>query len=246
MTAASDDDLIRPDSAAPDATGSTPPNSTQPDSPEPRRTRIYAKSKDGELREISGRRQKSDDPEIEALWEMPVGEVEAIANDESHPLHAKAKTVIDESLRPIRAAIESVMPDTSALNEQLQAAIKKFWVPPLETSWLSSAIRNVPTVSSADDVVRASRPPLPPPVIDFESVEPPNATVEEFALAAEEKAQEIRLQQVELLSNLVQQARDDSEVAKGARRAAWWAVAGSFLAVVVTVAGIVVTVIVTN
>lgn len=52
--------------------------------------------------------ESTGDPELDAIWAMPAGEVERIANDEADPLHEKAQQVQYEAAEPVRKLLETV------------------------------------------------------------------------------------------------------------------------------------------
>ncbi|MGR0219518.1 hypothetical protein [Agromyces sp. ZXT2-6] len=214
--------------------------------------RIRVRSGNGEWRELKGDRPKSDDPEVEALWNTNIAQLESIAADESHPLHAKAVEVSRQAVKPIH----------DALTDDVARRLKSWVAPhafrtPVDRSWLGGLVVEYPDWRNISSELPASVVVKPPSIVgttvDFDAMDLPDATASEVERAAEDKAQQIRLQQVGLLEELVRQAREDSassqeslEVAKGARKAGWWAVAGGFLAVAVSVVGIIVTVIVSK
>ncbi|WP_157983379.1 hypothetical protein [Nocardiopsis sp. TNDT3] len=248
-----------------DPKGQTPPRT------------IKVKSGDGEWREISVEPKKTGDPELDSLWEMPYSQFEEITKDPDHPLHQKALQVQTEAFKPITSALSSAInPLAERLNTRLGALVfdkplmqrldTKLWQPPNNfSSWASKIVSNsvspmtgLTNRTTIDDLYEqeeGNQEELPEPVrtptphaIDFDSLEPPYASLSEIATASESKAQEIRVRQVEILDALLAQAQSDSEkgdealeVAINSKKASWIAAWAGIGALIVSIAGIIVT-----
>jgi len=67
---------------------------------------LRVRGTNGEWTRLTSSRVPSVDPEIEHLWELPIGELEKILENPDHPLHEKATVVNAQAFAPISAAIE--------------------------------------------------------------------------------------------------------------------------------------------
>ncbi len=84
---------------------------------------------DGSWKALETRkRDPSGDPEIEALYEMPMDKLQAILDDPLHPLHEKARVVVSEIMAPVREGFRKIVGDSgfarafAPISEQLKKA----------------------------------------------------------------------------------------------------------------------------
>ena len=73
------------------------------------RPHIRVKGSDGEWHEIETKRRETGDPELDRLWRMSFGELEAILDDPEHPLHEKAGQVAREITEPLAEMAKEVL-----------------------------------------------------------------------------------------------------------------------------------------
>jgi hypothetical protein len=224
---------------------------------QPDRPIVKVRSGDGTWRKLEDSRMPSGDPEVEQLWGMNLAELDAIISDESHLLHDKAVQVSFEAFEPVRAALESV--DFSSFLPKMPEIL-----PPIEASWFGKLNtwypewKNLLATFENNDSGASTLSP-----IDFDAPDIPDVTVTEAALASVDVAQEIRMQQRQLLEELLIQAQSDSQgakdsvqisrdslhianeslaVSKAARNAGWWAAAAAIASVIATVVGTIITI----
>lgn len=197
------------------------------------RTGLQYRGADGEWHEITAEPKRTGDPELDELWAMSFGDFEKVLEDESHPLHTKAKQVSAEITKPLAEVLSRAVKPfaseafSSFTTKALTDAFPKFdfssLYPKLDTSWISKLAtpkHDFPNFTNYwADLPRLSTPELHPQrarVIDFHAVEPPDATMAEIEEATEVKAHEVLLQLVELQRQQLEQARADSEADKEA------------------------------
>ncbi|WP_166353502.1 hypothetical protein [Phytoactinopolyspora limicola] len=194
---------------------------------------------DGEWHDIEVEPKKTGDPELDAIWSMSFHELERILEDEAHPLHEKAKQVSAEAAGPIVDAANDIFrPLTESFAKGLDMSkIAASLAPKLDmqalfpalnaSSWFAKLVPDLPKYELpeglAEQLFQNSRlAPLPapePPVhrlINFEAVEPPDASLTEIKEAADARAHEMRGRQIEILSNLLMEARASTESGKEA------------------------------
>src|SRR5690606_29330638 len=100
--------------------------------------------------------------------------------------------------------------DVSGITKQMEGVSKRL-MGNLDTSWVGKIVRDYPMWKG----ITPSRPPSNSdaamvPTVDFDSIEFPTASVAQVALAAEQEANEIRVEQRDFLAALLDQARTDS------------------------------------
>lgn len=241
--------------------------------PNKRRDRAVVKVKDadGTWRELDTEPPPSDDPEIVALWDMPVGDLTKIVDDPEHPLHEKALVVTNHAFAPLTDALQEWFSSQEALAASILKPITDLvpkvdslvphidsLVPAIDTSWISELVPKYP----AWQELRRSLPrpdraePLVVDAIDFDSETPPDASLGEVASAAGDAAVVVLQQLLAVQREQLEQARADAatsgdalvvareslEAAKGSRTAGWWAAGAAIAAALVAAAGIVVTI----
>jgi hypothetical protein len=222
----------------------------------------------GDWHEISAEPKRTGDEELDAIWSMSFGDLERILEDESHPLHEKARRVAADIAQPlVDAAREIMRPITESIAESIGVrGIVKTLLPVLDTSWFAKLMpelprREFPAIISRQFAESASlaAPQLRGPEqrwIDLDSVEPPKASLTEIREAVEVRAHELRSRQIEILSELLMEARVSAEsgkealyvskqaldATKSSKRAGWIAAWAALGAAVVGMAGIIVTI----
>ncbi|AVT39627.1 hypothetical protein [Plantactinospora sp. BB1] len=262
-----------------EAAADEPGDKTEPTGPRS----IRYRGADGEWHQIAAEPKRTGDPELDAIWAMSLDEVERIIEDESHPLHEKAKQVSAEVGRPIAEALadilrpvtESIMPriDTSWMVKGLAPRFGSMSLfPAVDTSsWLARLAPEVPKFELPGHLARHSTtaadiesPPAQPTReqhwIDFDAIEPPVASLAEIHEAAEARAHELRSKQIEILTDLLRESRASAEsgqealdiskqslaATKSSKRAGWIAAWAAIIAALISVAGILVTVLVSE
>ena len=238
------------------------------------RPHIRVKGSDGEWHEIETKRRETGDPELDRLWRMSFGELEAILDDPERPLHEKAGQVAREITEPLAEMAKEVLKplvdslpkfDVSALMPKVDfaAMMPKLDLSPIlaaydQSSWLSKIAGNFPKIevpTSMLDSIRAIEPIMPPtqqaemlPFIDYDSVEPPDFTVDTIAHLTEVRVAELRETMVEYfptmvghLGELVAEAKASRE--SGQRALKWASISGwsAIAAAAAALIGIVVT-----
>lgn len=232
---------------------------------------------DGAWHELHVDRKHTGDPELDAIWEMSLGELETILDDESHVLHGKAKIVSEEMVRPFSDALQEIVrpiseaymssidtsglakamssmadytarlpkPDTSWFSRFLVDVSKNYWEMPLPGIRTESPV----APSQSDSRVSGGR------AIDLEGLEPPDATLAEIQEVAQARADELRSRQVQILGELLAEARASAsfgneslllsrqalQAANSSKRAGWIAAWAAMGAVLVGLVGILVT-----
>ncbi|MEO7014939.1 MAG: hypothetical protein ABI130_09410 [Leifsonia sp.] len=206
----------------------------------------------------------AEDPELDALWSMSIDQLQEIIDDDSHPLQAKAKLVAAEAMKPITDAVKEITKSMTVgldFSKSIGRMNLKGLVPVIDTtSW---AAKFMPTIhlytvpqGLRDSNETAKQLTQPAPItVDFDSIRVPTASVREVEVAAEERAHQLRKDQLQVMTDLLAETRTNSQAgeealevsknalksAKSSARAAWiaaWVAIGS---VVVTLAGIGVT-----
>ncbi|MGO2112316.1 MAG: hypothetical protein ACTH31_11940 [Pseudoclavibacter sp.] len=195
---------------------------------------IRYRGADGEWHEFDVEPKRTGDPDLDTVWAMSFDELEAILDDESHPLHAKAKQVAVEMSKPlVEAAAELMRPLAESamrgidMSGWAQALVPKIDFTPLypaldTSSWFAKLVPNLPKLEVPDNIwknIAASARIEPPAVlepperrgIDFQAVEPPDASAAEIQGAAEARAHEMRSKQFEVLTDLLSEARANSK-----------------------------------
>jgi hypothetical protein len=189
---------------------------------------------DGEWHEIEVEPKNTGDPELDQLWSMSIDEMEAILEDESHPLHEKAKEVTAEAIKPIVDASNDVAKMLKSI------ALPKFSTPTLQTldlkklfpldstSWISklALAPEIPKFTLSDKIVKpfASDSAISLPMqqqpeqhqIDFDSIQSPVASIAEIHKAADSRAHEMREEQIRILTEMLNETHASSESAKEA------------------------------
>lgn len=212
----------------------------------PNADQIRYKGADGKWHELKARKKNTGDPELDEIWAMSFEDFNHILEDESHPLHEKAKQVSAEMMEPFRQfARQAVKPFSDSFREALKVTrpdsslLKvdtRSFFPHLDTSsWtakllpdrsegppsqsLPNRLNPNPTTSPlrADSVSRS---------IDFDAPDPPDASPAEIQEAAEEHANELRNRQIEILTALLSETqsyatsgKDALEISKEALKA---------------------------
>jgi len=195
---------------------------------------------DGEWRDLDVARKRTGDAELDELWSMSFKDFKKLLEDQSHPLHVKAKQVSSEMTAPIVEALEGIMRpaasqalsgfDVSKImapvvsNINIAASLPKF-----DTSWISGLIPTASVLKGAGwsggsgragAVVPSVKPETLRPgterLIDFDTIDPPDATIAEIQEAAEAHSRDILLQVVDLLRHQLEQARADASTSKKA------------------------------
>jgi hypothetical protein len=244
------------------AAADEPGDKTEPTEP----GSIQYRGADGEWHEIAVEPKRTGDPELDAIWEMSFGELQKLLEDESHPLHEKAKQVSAEIMKPVAEAFGDIM---KPLRESLAKSFDTSALfPALDTSsWSAKLVPELPKIEVSEGLEAQRTAPArikpPPPLttpaqhwVDFDAIEPPNASLAEIQEAAEARAHELRSKQIEVLTDLLMETRASAESGKEAldvskqsleatrssRRAGWIAAWAAIVAAVISVAGILVTV----
>lgn len=176
-----------------------------------------------------GKRQTGD-PELDQLWAMSFGELEAILDDPQHPLHEKAKQVSRELTEPLAQMAKNVLaPIAASVSKSdisgllptfdVSALLSKVDLSPVlaaydSSSWISKAALNLPkidvptrifdrltTIESVPALRLREHDLLPE--IDYDTIEPPDMTVAEIAEITETRMSEVRDTIVEHLPTMV-------------------------------------------
>ena len=206
---------------------------------------------------LESARPTSDDSEIEQLWEMGLEELNAIVEDETHPLHDKAVVVAAQAFAPITDAVAKW---SASAAESISGAISELGsTPGINKSWVTDLVIDSPYWMAFRDSLPEPTNELVIEGIDLDSADAPDITVEEFAAKApsvgaglltalldnsDAQLKEQRDQNVTLRAQLEAQqehmststtASDEAlKVAKSAKRgswlAAWAAIAGALIA----------------
>lgn len=231
------------------------------DAPRPDPKKIRYRVGDGEWHELDVKRKQTGDPELDALWAMPYGELRKIVEDESHPLNAKAKVVAREAAEPVREALDAVFNQMNeTVRPMVESVLKNIPVMPhFPKLDLGGGFRPFGEQVGHPGALTERVPALP---LDLEA---PLAerndlsdVAEEMTMAAIERANEesaLQLRQVGILGDLLDETRANSasseaslklsreafKVAKGSRTAGWWAAGAAIAAALVAGAGIWVT-----
>jgi hypothetical protein len=228
---------------------------------------IQVRGTDGEWHELEVERKQTGDPELDAIWAMSFRELQRILEDESHPLHEKAKQVSNEITRPITDAVMTSIDTAGIMKDVISKIGVKGWFP-LETSWFAKLLPDVPEPGLSTSLTKQLAETVtftPPPSaltlpahrsIDLDTPEPPDASLVEIKEAAELRAHEMRGRQVELLSEMLAETRESAgsgkealEVSrqalaatKSSKRAGWIAAWAAIVAAVIGGGGIVITI----
>ena len=84
---------------------------------------IQYRDVDGEWHELDVEPKRTGDPELDVLWAMSFDEIMQILDDESHPLHEKAKQVSREITKPmVDAAHQALRPITESIAKSFDAS----------------------------------------------------------------------------------------------------------------------------
>lgn len=235
-----------------------------------KRAVVSVKEADGTWRELKTDPPPSDDPDVVALWDTPIGDLRKIVEDEKHPLHDKAVFVTERAFSPLTEALQewftsqdqlaaSVVKPLEGLVKPIEALAPKLdsLVPKVDTSWIS---RLVPEYAAWRNLRRWT--PQAEPIeafvidsIDFDSATPPEAPLSEVASAAGDAAVVVLQELLAVQREQLSQARTDAASAdealalartsltvdKSSRAAAWWAFGAAILAAAISVFGILVT-----
>ena len=200
---------------------------------------IQYRDVDGEWHELDVEPKRTGDPELDVLWAMSFDEIMQILDDESHPLHEKAKQVSREITKPmVDAAHQALRPITESIAKSFDASrmahtvIPKLDIkglfPALDTSsWFAKLVPDLPKFELFTNLTMrpADTPSFARPLalvvpderrIDFDTVEPPDASMAEIREAAEVRAHEMRSRQIEVLSDLLMETRTSAESGKKA------------------------------
>jgi len=185
-----------------------------------------ADQSDGQI--VPRRKRKSTgDPELDELWAMSIRDLQKVVDDESHPLHGKAKQVAREMMAPIQETIKRITQPTLDSIAATKVDIDKL-LPKIDTSWASKFLDDLPrthhvelppsireTTIRPSAVLPASNP-LMAPRIDFESLDLPDASAFEVQLAADEQSRDALLQLVQLQSEMLTHMQAGSETSEEA------------------------------
>lgn len=186
-----------------------------------------------------------EDAEYEALWESTIEDLNAILDDERHPLHDKAQEVAKELARPIAEAMVStgaISANVAALRTVANAAA----VPRIDISSITAGLRTFAQLMPEPQDL--SKKPAP----GVDDLTEQSSAVEVWSVSGD-VAMELRRRQAESNEQLLQHFRDlqakqlKEEPARRARDnrmyvATWIAAVGGVIAALGTIAGIVVTV----
>jgi len=200
-------------------------------SPEENREAVGAEGADqSDSQSVPRRKRKSTgDPELDELWAMSIRDLQKVVDDESHPLHGKAKQVAREMMAPIQETIKRITQPTLDSIAATKVDIDKL-LPKIDTSWASKFLDDLPRSyhyelppSIREATIRPSavlpgRNPLAAPPIDFESLELPDASAFEVQLAADEQSRDALLQLVQLQSEMLTHMQAGSETSEEALR----------------------------
>lgn len=196
---------------------------------------IRFRGADGEWHDLEVERRQTGDPELDALWDMSISDLDEILDDESHPLHEKSKQVSAEAMKPlVNMARRMTQPLSEQIGEHLRnAAAVNGIIPKVNfdtnslfsgfdtSSWVSRLMPHVPPTNlpKSDSSQNAEPVTTPSPSaapalklperhwIDLDSPEPPEATVAEFQQASEAISHGLLEKQVEVLSKLLAEAQ---------------------------------------
>lgn len=183
---------------------------------------------DGEADQSDGqivprrKRKSTGDPELDELWAMSIRDLQKVVDDESHPLHGKAKQVAREMMAPIQETIKRITQPTLDSIAATKIDVDKL-LPKIDTSWASKFLDDLPRAhhfelpsSGRETTIRPSAVlpasnPLTAPRIDFESLELPDASAFEVQLAADEQSRDALLQLVQLQNEMLTHMQTGSE-----------------------------------
>lgn len=193
---------------------------------------VRSRGSDGELHKATPKRKQTGDSELDQLWALRMGELQAILDDPDHPLHEKAQQVADEMTEPIRASLEQlarpILDDLNISDSFARAAAAML----PDTSWVTrfgdlmpkvelpqsllDGIGKLPSLNVdlplglADDLntvaVRASSAGSHP-AFDLSSNSIPDITPAEFHDLAEDRELDLMEQMIGLLSDQLVEAK---------------------------------------
>ncbi|CAM5303422.1 hypothetical protein LSHI6S_00696 [Leifsonia shinshuensis] len=212
-------------------------------------------------------RPSTGDPELDALWKMSFNDLQKIIDDETHPLNVKAKHVAAEAMKPIRDAVQEITRTVTQgvdFSKTIGAFDLKGLVPVFDTkSWAGRLMPKLATPILPRGLSKTVEPLThrsPIERIDFDAIAAPLVSVREVEAAAEERAHQLRREQLQVMVELLKEtrinaqageealsvSRDGLAAAKSSARAAWIAAWVAVAALAATIAGIVVTVVVSS
>lgn len=211
-------------------------------------------------------RPSTGDPELDALWKMSFNDLEKIIDDETHPLNVKAKQVAAEAMKPIRDAVQEITRTVTQgldFSKTIGAFDLKGLVPVFETkSWAGKLMPKLATPILPRGLSKTESLTHRPPIerIDFDATTAPLVSAREVEAAAEERAHQLRSEQLQVMVELLKETRSNSQAgeealsvskdglaaAKSSARAAWIAAWVAVAALAATIAGIIVTVVVSS
>ncbi len=198
--------------------------------------------------------KRTGDPELDALWSMPFGELRKISEDESHPLHEKARQVAAEAAEPVKEALAAIV---DQMNESVrpiaESLVRGFAATPgFSHPNIMEAIRQI---RGPEESTRSESPFPVGRTVEWDDFD---GAGDEITMAAVERVNEehaVQLRQVGLLGELLDETRAANaasaesllisqkalNVARGSRKAGWWAAWGAIAAAVISAVGIWVT-----
>lgn len=212
--------------------------------------------------------KRTGDPELDALWSMPFGELRKISEDESHPLHEKARQVAAEAAEPVKEALAAIM---DQMNESVrpiaESLVRGFAATPgFSHPNIMEAIRQI---RGPEESTRSESPFPVGRTVEWDDFD---GAGDEITMAAVERVNEehaVQLRQVGLLGELLDETRAAKaetraanaetraanaasaesllisqkalNVARSSLKAGWWAAWGAIAAAVISAVGIWVT-----
>lgn len=211
------------------------------------------------------------DPELGELWRMSIRELQEIIDDDSNPLQPKAKQVAAEAMKPLTDAVQEIGKSIAAFQDfgkTLRKTVNfKDVVPIIDTtSWAAKLVPTIPSFTIPQglrDLIQTTKvfgQTAPIKTVDFDSIQAPLASARDVELAAGGQAVQLLSQQLEVMTDLLEETRTNAQAgeealtvskdalrsARSSARAAWtaaWVAIGSLVAVL---AGIGVTVLLSH
>lgn len=245
---------------------------TSPGEAEPEHTPDIQVKVNGEWVMLESSRPKSDDPEIEQLWDMGLEELNTIVDDQAHPLHDKAVVVAAQALAPLTDAVAKW---SSTAAESIAGALAGLALTPgIDKSWVTDLVVDYPNWKAFRDSLPEPTEHLVIDGIDFDSAEAPDLTAEELAaklpaitiellnallsradeqLTAQHAQMTTMRDQLQTLRDQLQSQRDHTKatsqsdqaalsVSKSAKKGSWWAAWAAIAGAVIAVAALIVTI----
>ncbi|GAB6858222.1 hypothetical protein [Microbacterium xylanilyticum] len=253
--------------AAPTEAQETSPGEAEPDqSPD-----VHVKV-NGEWVVLESSRPKSDDPEIEQLLDMGLEGLNAIVDDQAHPLHDKAVVVAAQAFAPLTDVVANW---SSSAAESIAGALAGLALTPgIDKSWVTDLVVDYPNWKAFRDSLPEPTEHLVIDGIDFDSAEAPDLTAEELAaklpgitiellnallsradeqLTAQHAQMATMRDQLQTLRDQLQSQRDHTKaasqsdqaaltVSKSAKRGSWWAAWAAIAGALIAAAALIVTI----